>query len=222
MKGGKHKAQGKRPGILSGNKTTTGEAAMPITFRCATCGRTVEVPSGLLGRPGRCRGCGHVQRIVGPETTPAEPSVYEVEAPVVEPPKVETESHRRRSRGPDLRALFRASAAEPSRVQGLAACLVALSAADLFMTFTLLRASPAFFEANPVARWFFARWNMVGMVAFKFSIIAGVIALAELIERRRPGRGKFVLIIGCIGAAYAVIVGLRLFLGHAGPAAGAD
>jgi hypothetical protein len=166
-----------------------------------------------------------VQQIVGPEATPAEPGVYEVAAPADEPPpevEVEAEPSRRRSRGPDLKALFRASAAEPSRVQGLAACLVALSAADLFMTFTLLRTSPAFFEANPVARWFFARWNMVGMVAFKFSIIAGVIALAELIERRRPGRGKFVLIVGCLGAAYAVVVGLRLFLGHAGPAAGAD
>ena len=108
-------------------------------------------------------------------------------------------------------------------MQGLAACLVALSAADLFMTFTLLRASPTFFEANPLARWFFARWNMAGMVGFKFSIIAGVIALAELIERKRPGRGKFVLIVGCLGAAYAVVVGLRLFLGHGpGPAVEMD
>jgi hypothetical protein len=169
-----------------------------------------------------------VQRIVGPAEPPAEPSAYAVEAapaePMAMPTRVEVEATaKRRSRGPDLSALFRAGAVEPSRVQGLAACLVALSAADLFMTFTLLRASPAFFEGNPVARWFFARWNMAGMVAFKFSIIAGVIALAELIERKRPGRGKFVLIVGCLGAVYAVVVGLRLYLGHGlGPASGAD
>ena len=114
--------------------------------------------------------------------------------------------------------MFRAGAVEPSRVQALAVGLVALSAADLFVTARLLHASPRFFEGNPVARWFFDRWNMAGMVAFKFSIIAGVIALAELIERRRPGRGKFVLIVGCLGAAYAVTVGLRLYLAHvAGP-----
>ncbi len=193
------------------------------------------MPGRLAGRPGRCRACGNVQRIVGP----AEPSAYEVEVPSMGvevgastfvPTGIEDESPapakakaKRRSRGPDLLALFRAGAVEPSRVQGLAACLVALSAADLFMTFTLLRASPTFFEANPVARWFFARWNMAGMVAFKFSIIAGVIALAELIERKRPGRGKFVLMVGCLGAVYAVTVGLRLYLGHGGaPAAGGD
>jgi hypothetical protein len=192
---------------------------MPITFRCATCGRTATVPDRLLGRRGRCRGCGIVQRIIGPEAPPKEPVAYEIDAPTFVPAPAPVEApSRRRSRGPNLSALFRAGAVEPSRVQGLAVCLVALSAADLFMTAKLLRTSPTFFEANPLAQWFFARWNMVGMVAFKFSIIAGVIALAELIERKRPGRGKFVLMIGCLGAVYAVVVGLRLYLGHgAGP-----
>lgn len=198
---------------------------MPITFRCATCGRTATVPSELAGRRGRCRACGRVQPIVGPEAPPGEPAAYEVAPPAVEPaPGVEegpATTSKARCR-PDWRAFFRAGAAEPSRVQGLAAGLVALSAADLFMTFTLLRASPTFIEGNPVARWFFDRWNMVGMVAFKFSVIAGVIVLAELIERRRPGRGKFVLIVGCLGAAYAVAVGLRLFLGHVAPPPAAD
>jgi hypothetical protein len=93
------------------------------------------------------------------------------------------------------------------------------------MTYALLRAGRGVYEANPVARWFFARWNMAGMVGFKFAIIAGVIALAELIERRRPGRGKFVLAVGCLGAIYAVAVGLRLYLGlglGAGPPGEAD
>jgi hypothetical protein len=165
-----------------------------------------------------------VQRIVGHEAPPGEPGAYEVEPAPVEPPAAEAaKPSTRPRREPNWSALLRAGAVEHSRVQGLAVCLVALSAADLFMTHTLLRMSPAFFEANPIAQWFFARWNMVGMVAFKFSIIAGVIALAELIERRRPGRGKFVLLIGCLGAVYAVVVGLRLYLGHgAGPAGGGD
>ena len=64
-----------------------------------------------------------------------------------------------------------------------------------------------------MARWFFARWNMAGMVLFKFTLIGGVIALSELIERHRPGWGRFVLLVGCLGAGYAVYQGLRLTLG---------
>ena len=45
------------------------------------------------------------------------------------------------------------------------------------------------------------------MVFFKFSIIGGVILLSEIIERKRPGWGRFVLLVGCIGAAYAVFTG---------------
>jgi hypothetical protein len=187
---------------------------MGITFRCAFCGRTTTVPGRFLGLQGRCRACGNVQRIVGPEAPPGDSSAYEVAPAPAEGEEVTPKAEGRRSREPNWSALLRAGAVEHSRVQGLAVCLVALSAADLFMTHALLRRSPAFFEANPIAQWFFARWNMVGMVAFKFSIIGGVIALAELIERRRPGRGKFVLLVGCLGAAYAVVVGLRLYLGH--------
>jgi hypothetical protein len=101
-------------------------------------------------------------------------------------------------------------------VQGVACGLLALSAADLFMTFTLLRKSPAFFESNPVAQWFFARWNIAGIVAFKFSLIAAAIAVSEFIERRRPGWGRFVLLVGCVGAAYALYKGVSLFMGLEG------
>ena len=101
---------------------------------------------------------------------------------------------------------------ETSQVQGIGAWLVALSAADLLMTFVLLRKSPAYFEANPIAQWFFAKWNITGMVFFKFSMIAGVILLSEIIERNRPGWGRFVLWVGCIGAAYAVFTGGRLYM----------
>ncbi len=183
------------------------------------------MPRRFFGLQGRCRGCGNVQRIVGPESPPGEPGAYEI-APAEREPEIgeaTPKAKARRWREPNWSALLCAGVVEPSRVQGFAGLLVILSGADLFMTYTLLRASPTFFESNPVAQWFFARWNMAGMVAFKFSIIAGVIALAELIERRRPGRGKFVLMVGCLGAVYAVIVGLRLYLGHgAAPAGGGD
>jgi hypothetical protein len=108
---------------------------------------------------------------------------------------------------------------ESSQVQGIGACLVALSAADLLMTFTLLRRSELFFESNPLAQWFYQQWNMTGMVFFKFSIIGGVIVLSEIIERKRPGWGRFVLLVGCLGAAFAVFQGGRLYLGESVPVA---
>ena len=112
--------------------------------------------------------------------------------------------------------LIRESTLGSSQLQQLSLCLLALSIADIIMTFTLLRTSYAYYESNPVARWFFARWNIAGMVMFKFAAIATAIAIGEVVERRRPGLGKLVLIIGCMGAATVVWHGLRLYLGVSG------
>jgi hypothetical protein len=148
--------------------------------------------------------------------------VYELDGPPVEPVRPKTPWPSRGIGGEFLvgsetpGVLFRAIAVEASRLQGLSLCLVALSAADLFVTFSLLRTSHAYYEANPVALWFFARWNMAGMTVFKFAAIAFVIVLGEVIERRRPGWGRFVLLVGCVAAAAVVWHGLRLYLGAAG------
>jgi hypothetical protein len=122
-----------------------------------------------------------------------------------------------KARAAERTAPSRFSIFDESQIQGIACGLLALSAADLFMTFALLRTSPTFFESNPVAQWFFARWNIAGMVAFKFSIVGAVIAASEFIERRRPGWGRFVLLIGCVGAAYALYRGISLYMGHQAP-----
>jgi hypothetical protein len=90
---------------------------------------------------------------------------------------------------------------------------VALSAADLFMTYRLLWQGQ-FFEANPVAHWFFVRWNIAGMTAFKFALVAFIIVLSETIERHRPRVGRAILLLGCIGAAAVTVHGLRLQLAH--------
>jgi hypothetical protein len=105
-------------------------------------------------------------------------------------------------------------AIQESQIQGLALLLIILSAADLLLTVTLLRTSPRFFEGNPLANWFLARWDVMGLVMFKFGILGGVTVVSEFIERRRPGWGRFVLVIGCFGAAYAIYTGLKLYMGH--------
>ncbi len=102
------------------------------------------------------------------------------------------------------------------QVESIATLLVVLSAADVFLTYTLLRSSPQFFESNPVAAWIFHRWNIAGMAIFKFAVIGFAIAIGEYIERRRPGLGKLVLAIGCLAAAAVLWHGLSLYLGLAG------
>ena len=71
---------------------------------------------------------------------------------------------------------------------------------DLLMTYTLLRRGGGFYESNPIAKWWFARWNIAGMTIFKFLSLAVAIVASEVVERRRPGLGR--------GAPYRVRGGL--------------
>jgi len=83
--------------------------------------------------------------------------------------------------------------------------LLFFSFLDILMTWILLSRSPRVVESNPIAAWFFVRFNMVGMIVYKFGIIGVVILIAEGVEQLRPGRGRFVLRLG-IAAAAAVVV----------------
>jgi hypothetical protein len=175
------------------------------------------VPARLVGRQARCRHCGHIGRIVESAAPDSEPSAYQLAGPPLATPAHPLEAAARSPRVPPKGVLSKAwsgGAIEESEIQGLAVLLIVLSAADLLMTVNLLRASPRFFEGNPVAHWFFARWNIYGLIGFKFGILAGVTVVSEFIERRRPGWGRFVLLIGCVGAAYAVYTGLNLYMAH--------
>ncbi|WP_165219055.1 DUF5658 family protein [Aquisphaera insulae] len=102
---------------------------------------------------------------------------------------------------------------DDARVQRPAVALLLLSAGDLFMTYRLLQTSPAFYESNPVAKWFFTRWNMAGMVLFKFAAVAFAIVACEIVERKRPGLGKLVLILSCLATVYAIQTGVNLYPG---------
>lgn len=123
----------------------------------------------------------------------------------------------KRSRAGRFRRILRAVAADSLVLEREAGLLVLLSVADLLMTYALLRQGSPFYEANPIANWWFARWNIAGMTAFKFLLVGGVISICEYVERRRAPLGRFVLWIGCIGALYAFGTGARLFLRHAIP-----
>ena len=92
------------------------------------------------------------------------------------------------------------------------AWLLLLSIIDILMTWALLSRDDRFVESNPVAEWFFRRYNVAGLVAYKFVLIAAVVAIAELVERLKPGRGTLVLRIGIIGAGAVVLYSAYLGL----------
>jgi hypothetical protein len=195
---------------------------MKTELACSRCGAAFATDRDIAGQRVRCLNCGLIQSI--PDASVAQsgaPRGYQL-APApdlsLRPEPAEPDYS---PPGPTKRAeLSRAKwldhlrpwVFETSQVQGIGTWLIILSLADLLMTFALLRKSPAFFESNPIAQWFFQKWNIAGMVGFKFSMIAGVILLSEIIERKRPGWGRFVLLVGCIGAAYAVFTGGRLYM----------
>lgn len=99
----------------------------------------------------------------------------------------------------------------------LSSWLLLMSVADLVTTYTLLIQGMGFYEANPVANWWFVRWNIAGMTAFKFLAIGMVIGLAEVAERRRRGRGQLVLWVGIVATAAVFLQGISLYVRHVAP-----
>ncbi len=201
---------------------------MKTEFRCPRCGQVFAASLHSSSGRATCACCGLVQKI--PQVVPAhavEPSCYQLGPMAVAPMVSDSIGPERRQAKPRKphsarRAwlqLVRPWVFESSQVQGIGAWLVILSAADLLMTFALLRRSELFFESNPIAQWFFLKWNITGMVFFKFSMIGSVILMSEIIERKRPGWGRFVLLVGCVAAAFAVLQGGRLYLADTVPVA---
>jgi hypothetical protein len=94
------------------------------------------------------------------------------------------------------------------------AWLLLVSILDILLTTALLHRGPQFVESNPLAAWFFRRYNVAGLVLYKFVLISAVVVIAELVERIKPGRGRFVLRIGIIAATAVVIYSIMLHLRH--------
>jgi hypothetical protein len=101
---------------------------------------------------------------------------------------------------------------EHSRLRGLSLALILLSLADLLMTYLLLQSGSHFYERNPIANFFFHRWNILGMTLFKFTMVGIIITISEVVERYHPGRGGLILIVGCCAVGFVFAYGARLYL----------
>jgi hypothetical protein len=201
---------------------------MNVAFRCVHCGQTNTIPEPRAGQEVRCRACGELQLTLRPPgSVPAPDRQPESDAYALTPepgalaPVVATDTAGsmrkgdgamagRRSLSGFWRELVRASAGESSLLERESLGLIVLSAADLLVTYALLRRGPSFYESNPVAQWFFVRWNIAGMTLFKFSAMSLAIVIGEFVERQRPGWGRGLLVVSCLATAVVVWHGLKL------------
>ncbi len=149
--------------------------------------------------------------------------VYELvpEPPAKQPAKAGAPEGTRQAAGTSIgpaaaqtlwRRVVRAATGESSLIERESIALVALSAADLLVTHALLRRGPAYYESNPVAHWFFLRWNIAGIAFFKFAVMGFVIVIGELVERHRTGWGRGLLLVSCLLTLLVVLYGLRLLV----------
>jgi hypothetical protein len=106
---------------------------------------------------------------------------------------------------------YRAFVQEVSRLRWYILTLVGLSVCDVLVTYMLLRASPNFYESNPLANWLFTKYDIAGMIFLKFAGVSLAVILAEYVEHHRAGMGKFILIFGIGVTAMVAIYGLYLY-----------
>ena len=84
--------------------------------------------------------------------------------------------------------------------------LVLVSALDIMLTWIVLLLGGR--EVNGVAKWVIERFDVAGVVAFKFSIVVFVVGLCEIIGRRNSAAGRRLAIasvaLTCVPVAFAL------------------
>ncbi len=83
---------------------------------------------------------------------------------------------------------------------------------DIYLTYLLLNFGGD--ETNPIANFFFRRWNIRGLIAFKMAIVALVCVAAQLIALKNPRRAKQLLWVGTIIVSAVVVYSLALVVKH--------
>ncbi len=188
---------------------------MSVGLSCSNCGRVHVIPPGRQGMHFHCKKCGFLNEI--PSEPEEQTSAYALAPhplPTFVHPPIEEDSRvkdRKPTAAPKFHVLnFAKVVSFPSQLERESLWLVLLSMADLLLTYALLRRGAHFYESNPVAQWFFARWNIAGMTMFKFGLVGSIIIMGEIIESRRPGWGRAILGLGCAAAGCVVVYSIKL------------
>ena len=85
---------------------------------------------------------------------------------------------------------------------------ILVNALDIFLTYLHLRSGGS--EVNPIAAFFFSKWNMVGMVAFKMSIVAGVCVIAQIVALNSLQKASRLLNFGTVFVLCVVLYSIWL------------
>ena len=105
-------------------------------------------------------------------------------------------------------------------LQRESALFLIVNVLDVMMTYLMLSDVPEpdgrvmFYESNPVARWFFVKWELSGIVVLKFTMVAVVEVIAQIIAIRRLQLGRRLLEFGTLVVALVVLYSMYLLLTH--------
>jgi len=100
------------------------------------------------------------------------------------------------------------------------ALFIMASAMDTFMTYLILQYSAqkqttaVLGEGNPFANFFISLWGVRGMVYFKFTLVAVVTVIAQIIARERIETARKLLNFATLIVGAVVIYSLILLLRH--------
>lgn len=83
-------------------------------------------------------------------------------------------------------------------------CFIVVSTLDLILTYFLLQ-KYAIFESNPLARFFIDHWGLKGMVTYKFSLVAFIMIIVQMIAKIKQQTALSVLRFG-IAVQTAVVI----------------
>jgi Domain of unknown function (DUF5658) len=107
----------------------------------------------------------------------------------------------------------------PLSLQRESALFLMVSVLDVVMTYLLLTLSgteggATFYESNPIARYFFLRWNVWGIVYFKFANVAVVEIIAHIVATKNVVVARRLLDFGTLVVATVVIYSMLLMVSH--------
>lgn len=82
---------------------------------------------------------------------------------------------------------------------------------DIMITWVILHLEGR--ELNMIADWVIQRFDLIGVVLYKFGLFLFVVAVCEVIGRRRPGLGEKLARWAVVVTAFPVVVGILALLG---------
>ncbi|MBN2448274.1 MAG: hypothetical protein JXO22_16225 [Phycisphaerae bacterium] len=87
---------------------------------------------------------------------------------------------------------------------------VLFASLDIMVTWVVLHFGGA--EVNPAGQWVIARYNLAGLVVYKFALVMFVILICEIVGRRRERMGHRLAEWAVAITAIPVVIGLTQLL----------